>query len=76
MDDPDYIVEFAKYIVRTAIGQVERSLMGHAVWYCACCQQRVINPNEILFSDSKKIEHKPDCLYLKAKTILLISEGT
>ncbi len=71
MDDTtsnDLIFQLARYTVKRAIGRLNLT-SGDRQHYCDCCKAKV-GYDAYTIEDLK---HKPDCLYLQAKAILLLA---
>ncbi len=72
MDSSELIVSFAQYIVKSGIGKIRAPDRSGDRWYCSCCKVKLkINPLA-LEEEKENIPHKPDCIYLQAKAVMLI----
>ncbi len=76
MDSSELIVTFAQYIVKRAVGRIRSGKVDNDNnihrWYCSCCQAKLKMTPLALEEEKENIPHKPDCIYLQAKAVMLI----
>lgn len=65
----DLIFQLARYVEKRAIGLIKSKSSPLERHYCDCCKAKL----ETHLGNREDLEHKPDCLYLQAKAILLLA---
>lgn len=67
--DSDLIFQLARYVEKRAIGIITSKNNPVRRHYCDCCKAKLPEHS----GSREDLKHKPDCLYLQVKAILLLA---
>ena len=73
MEPTELLIKISRFVTSRAIGKIRTNGSDEAThWYCAACNARLPMSPLKLDKEKDNIPHKPDCVYLQARAVLLL----